>query len=149
MPLGGSARKFPGISKFAADSTPELFLTHRSSSLLAFRHGLAVNETGKTMKKIAAAAVLCALLLTMTATTQAQSKHALGTIALSPDNSTLIAAGYNRVMYVCDPADLSVKQRIFLEIVPYDASFSSDGKSLVIVSCTSTIQPPGRRRPRS
>ena len=86
------------------------------------------------MKNIIAATVLCALLLATPAVSQAQSKHALGTIAVSPDNSTLIAAGYNRVMYVCNPADLSVKQRIFLEIIPYDASFSNDGKSLAIVS---------------
>lgn len=86
------------------------------------------------MKNIIAATLLCAFLLATPDVSQAQSKHALGTIAVSPDNSTLIAAGYNRVMYVCNPADLSVKQRIFLEIIPYDASFTSDGKSLAIVS---------------
>lgn len=86
------------------------------------------------MKRFLATVIICAFFLTLPASTQAQSKHALGTIAVSPDNSTLVAAGYNRVMYVCDPADLSVKERIFLEIIPSDASFTSDGKSLVIVS---------------
>lgn len=80
------------------------------------------------------AAVICLLLLVAPEASIAQSKTALGAIAISPDDTTLVAAGYNRTMYVCDPSDLSVKQRIFLEIIPYEAQFSNDGKSLVIVS---------------
>ncbi len=67
-------------------------------------------------------------------TTHAQSKNALGALAVSPDNSMLIAAGYNRVMYVCDPADMSVKNRIYLGIIPYEVFFSKDGGSLVMFS---------------
>lgn len=77
-----------------------------------------------------------ALLVTASSITSAhaQSKNALGTLAVSPDNKMLVAAGYNRVMYVCDPSDMSVKDRIYLGIVPYEAFFSNDGASLVLIS---------------
>jgi WD40 repeat protein len=78
---------------------------------------------------------ICFLVLfTTSSALQAQIKSALGALTVSPDNKTLVAIGYNRTMYVCDPADLSVKDRVYLEIVPYEAWFSKDGKSLVVLS---------------
>ncbi|QEG24149.1 PD40 domain-containing protein [Mariniblastus fucicola] len=92
------------------------------------------------MKKILLPAV-CLLLLTISLATSshAQTKSALGALAVSPDGKTLVAAGYNRVMYVCNPDDLTVNKRIYLNIVPYEAFFSSDGSSLVIFSSDKVI----------
>ena len=91
------------------------------------------------MRRAILSAICFLVLFTTSNALLAQTKNALGALAVSPDNKTLVAIGYNRTMYVCDPSNMSVKDRIYLEIVPYEAWFSKDGKSLVVLSSDSFV----------
>ncbi|MEE9313661.1 MAG: hypothetical protein V3V02_03345 [Rhizobiaceae bacterium] len=59
-------------------------------------------------------------------------KNGLGAIAVSNDGSTIYAAGDNRVLYVLDAKDLSVKKRVWIELNPFELILTKDGKTLIM-----------------
>ena len=59
-------------------------------------------------------------------------KGGLGAITVSHDGKTIFAAGDNRVLYVINSEDLSIKQRVWIELNPYELILSKDGKTLVL-----------------
>ncbi len=79
-------------------------------------------------------------------------KNALGALAVSPDGTTLAAAGDNRVLYLVDPATLEVRERLYIGTNPLDLFYSADGKTLalhstdddIILLSTETWQPTGK-----
>lgn len=54
------------------------------------------------------------------------------TVALSPDESMLVASGDPRTLYITDPATLVVKDRIWVETSVFDLSFNKDGSVLAV-----------------
>jgi len=59
-------------------------------------------------------------------------KGALGAIAASPNGKTIVAAGDNRVLYVLDAKDLTVKKSLWIGINPLDIHYSKNGATIVI-----------------
>jgi hypothetical protein len=59
-------------------------------------------------------------------------KGGLAAITVSHDGKTIYAAGDNRVMYVINAEDMSIKQRVWIELNPYELILSKDGKTLVL-----------------
>ncbi|MEZ5791697.1 MAG: WD40 repeat domain-containing protein [Nitratireductor sp.] len=59
-------------------------------------------------------------------------KAALGALAVSPDGTTIAAAGDNRVMYLLDATTLEVKERIWIKLSPTSLYWTRDGKTLVM-----------------
>lgn len=54
------------------------------------------------------------------------------TVTLSPDESTLIASGDPRTLYVTDPATLEVKDRIWVETSVFSIDYNKDGSVLAV-----------------
>lgn len=84
------------------------------------------------MLKTLIVSVLVAGGLVATAAEAATPKNALGAIAVSPDGGTVLAAGDNRVLYVLDASDLSVRDSIWIGINPLSLFYSADGGTVVI-----------------
>jgi len=79
-------------------------------------------------------AVLFALCALSAAGFAATPKNALGALAVSPDGSTLAAAGDNQVLYLVDPATLEVRERIHLGTSPLEIWYSADGSTLALLT---------------
>ena len=84
----------------------------------------------KTWK--AALGLTLGLALLPQATQAGIPKGGLGAITVSHDGNTVYAAGDNRVLYVLDAKDLSIKKRVWIELNPYELILSKDGKTLVL-----------------
>ncbi len=59
-------------------------------------------------------------------------KGGLAAITVSNDGKTIYAAGDNRVLYVLNAKNLSVKKRIWIEYNPYQLIMSKNGKMLIM-----------------
>ena len=87
----------------------------------------------KNSRRWATTLLVAACTSTLTAVAQAGiPKGGLAAITVSPDGKTIYAAGDNRVLYVIDAEDLSVKKRIWIKLNPYELILSKSGKTLVL-----------------
>ncbi len=80
---------------------------------------------------LATAAILSLALLAPSGEA-ATPKGALGALAVSPDGTTVAAAGDNHAFYLVDAATLEVAQRIYLGTNPLEMWYSADGKTLAV-----------------
>jgi len=87
-----------------------------------------------------AATALLGLCFAPPATEAATPKGALGAIAVSPDGTTLAAAGDNHALYLIDPATLEVRQRIYLGSNPQELWYSADGKTLAVLTLDDEVR---------
>jgi hypothetical protein len=84
------------------------------------------------MKRFVTIALLAIFTMIAGQAFAAVPKGALGAIAVSPDGTTIVAAGDNRVLYVLDAEDLSVQGSIWIGINPLEIHFSNSGETIVI-----------------
>jgi DNA-binding beta-propeller fold protein YncE len=78
---------------------------------------------------VCAAAVGCALALPAMADTPI---NGIGSISVSPDGRSVLAAAENRVVYALDPADLSVRERIWIGVSPVWIQHVADGSHVLV-----------------
>ncbi len=90
-----------------------------------------MEEAGRIMKNLILPLLFAGSLLA-TAAEAATPKNALGAIAVSPNGETVLAAGDNRVLYVLDAGDLTVRDSIWIGINPLSIFYSRDGGTIVI-----------------
>ncbi len=82
---------------------------------------------------LATTALLAGLLLAPASPSlAANAKNALGALAVSPDGATIVAGGDSRALYLIDPADLAVRERVYLGTNPLEMAFSADGATLAV-----------------
>lgn len=60
-------------------------------------------------------------------------------VALSPDNNTLVAAGDNRVLYVMNPESVEVADRVWLGTCIVKLDFNEDGSMLLAEDSAGTL----------
>jgi WD40 repeat protein len=86
--------------------------------------------------------ILFTVLLTLICTLNIQAhtpKGALGAVAVSPDNKTIVTGGDNRVLYVIDQTSLEVQKRVWFKTNIYDMAFNKDGSVLVMEDTSETL----------
>jgi hypothetical protein len=82
------------------------------------------------------------LLLLLTAVCgQAHAATPLGglTVALNPEGSVLVAAGDSRVLYIMDPTDMQVGNRVWLGVSVVNLEFNIDGTRLIVEDTAGTL----------
>lgn len=81
-----------------------------------------------------ASTLTAAILLASSLASADVPKNALGALAVSPDGSTVAAAGDNRVLYLVEPDSLAVRERIWIGTNPLELYYSADGGTLAMVT---------------
>ncbi|RMH47634.1 MAG: hypothetical protein D6686_12335 [Alphaproteobacteria bacterium] len=71
----------------------------------------------------------CALAATAAADTPA---NGIGSLSVSPDGRTVLAAAENRVVYVLDGQDLSVRERIWIKVSPVWIRHVAGGRQVLV-----------------
>jgi len=77
---------------------------------------------------------ICAVVAAMSSTgvLAETPKNALGAIAVSPDDATVLAAGDNRVLYVLDAAEMTVQNSVWIGTNPLTIHYSSGGATIAL-----------------
>lgn len=83
------------------------------------------------MKKNIFLGLCLILLLCLSSGIQAATPLGGLAVAISPDGKQMVAAGDNRVLYVINPENMEVTQRVWLETCILDLEFSKDGSKVL------------------
>lgn len=83
------------------------------------------------MRSFLAAALAATSLLALPAAADTPI-NGIGSLSVSPDGATLLAAGENRVVYVLDPQDLSVRERIWVAVSPVWIQHGAGGEVVML-----------------
>ena len=83
--------------------------------------------------------LLFVIVLSVVSTASAHTPLGGLTVAISPDNLTIVTGGNNRVLYVMDAKSLAVKKRIWLKTSIWGLNFNQDGSMLLMEDTVGTI----------
>jgi len=84
------------------------------------------------MKRSLFSVLLLFIFLSVVSTASAHTPLGGLTVAVSPDDMTIVTGGNNRVLYVMDAKSLKVKKRIWLKTSIWGLNFNQDGSRLLV-----------------
>ncbi len=83
--------------------------------------------------------LLFVIVMSIVSTASAHTPLGGLTVAISPDDLTIVTGGNNRVLYVMDAKSLAVKKRIWLKTSIWGLDFNKDGSKLLMEDTAGTI----------
>ena len=91
------------------------------------------------MKRIFLWVFLFVIVILVVSTASAHTPLGGLTVAVSPDDKTIVTGGDNRVLYVMDAKSLKITKRIWLKTTIWGLHFNKDGSRLLVEDTEKTI----------